>query len=128
MLRYYEDQGLITPRRLDNGYRVYDEYLVDRIRKIRGLIGSGIPTRIIGYMLPCLDGSEDFIVDNPDPELQRLLAEERDRMTQKIELLIHHRDALSNYIGALVEAKANETQGPRESGNVQVDDGKPPQI
>ena len=26
MLRYYEEQGLISTRRLDNGYRGYDEY------------------------------------------------------------------------------------------------------
>ncbi|MFD9509022.1 MerR family DNA-binding transcriptional regulator [Streptomyces mirabilis] len=27
-LRYYEAQGLIEPRRLPNGYREYDDYLV----------------------------------------------------------------------------------------------------
>jgi len=29
MLRYYEEQGLITPRRLANGYREYDDFLAD---------------------------------------------------------------------------------------------------
>jgi DNA-binding transcriptional MerR regulator len=53
MLRYYEDQGLISPRRLDNGYREYDDYLIDRVRKIRGLIDAGIPTRIVADILPC---------------------------------------------------------------------------
>lgn len=47
MLRYYEEQGLITPRRLDNGYRECDEDLVARVQKIRGLLDSGTPTRII---------------------------------------------------------------------------------
>jgi DNA-binding transcriptional MerR regulator len=41
MLRYYEEQGLITPRRLGNGYREYDEYLIDRVHKIRGLLDAG---------------------------------------------------------------------------------------
>ena len=36
MLRYYEEQGLITPQRLDNGYREYDDYVIQRVRKIRG--------------------------------------------------------------------------------------------
>ncbi|MFP3579279.1 MerR family DNA-binding transcriptional regulator [Arthrobacter sp. SIMBA_036] len=36
MLRYYEEQGLVVPRRLDNGYGVYDDPLVDRVQKVRG--------------------------------------------------------------------------------------------
>lgn len=35
MLRYYEEQGLITPQCLANGYREYDGHLVDRVSKIR---------------------------------------------------------------------------------------------
>jgi DNA-binding transcriptional MerR regulator len=105
MLRYYEEQGLITPRRLDNGYRDYDEYLVDRVLKIRGLLDAGIPTRIIGDMLPCLNRSQDIVVADPDPELRELLERERDRMTEKIEFLTHNRDAISRYIDALGRAE-----------------------
>jgi DNA-binding transcriptional MerR regulator len=36
-LRYYEEQELIVPSRLPNGYRDYDEYLIDRVNQIRGL-------------------------------------------------------------------------------------------
>ncbi|MEB3369642.1 MerR family transcriptional regulator [Saccharopolyspora mangrovi] len=109
MLRYYEEQGLITPRRLDNGYRDYDEYLVDRVLKIRGLLDAGIPTRIIGDMLPCLNQSQDIVVANPDPELRELLERERDRMTEKIEFLTHNRDAISRYIDALGRAEQEMT-------------------
>ena len=31
LLRYYEEQGLITPRRCANGYRDYSEEFPDRI-------------------------------------------------------------------------------------------------
>ncbi|MFC7343958.1 MerR family transcriptional regulator [Saccharopolyspora griseoalba] len=105
LLRYYEEQGLITPRRLDNGYRDYDEYLVDRVLKIRGLLDAGIPTRIIGDMLPCLNQSQDIVVPNPDPELRELLERQRDRMTEKIEFLAHNRDAIARYIDALGRAE-----------------------
>jgi DNA-binding transcriptional MerR regulator len=106
MLRYYEEQGLITPRRLDNGYRVYDDYLVDRVRKIRGLIDSGIPTRIVSDILPCLGQPQNIVVQNADPGLHDLLAAERDRMTEKIDFLIHNRDAISGYLEALERATA----------------------
>lgn len=104
MLRYYEEQGLITPRRLDNGYRVYDDYLVERVRKIRGLIDSGIPTRIVSDILPCLGQPQTIVVQNVDPVLRARLAEERDKMTDKIDFLTHNRDAISDYLEALDEA------------------------
>lgn len=117
MLRYYEEQGLITPRRRDNGYREYEEYLVDRVRKIRGLLDSGIPTRIIGDMLPCLDQPQDIVVVDPDPELREMLVRERDRMDERAELLDHHREALTRYIAAMDRAESEDRTnlGPRES-------------
>ena len=35
LLRYYEEQGLLTPQREENGYREYGEHLVDRVLQIR---------------------------------------------------------------------------------------------
>lgn len=101
MLRYYEEQGLVVPRRLDNGYRIYDDHLLDRVQKIRGLIDAGIPTRIISDILPCLDQPQKIVVADPDPELRELLMHERARMSQKIDLLTQNRDALTRYIDAL---------------------------
>jgi DNA-binding transcriptional MerR regulator len=104
MLRYYEEQELITPRRLDNGYREYDDYLVDRVGKIRGLIDAGIPTRIVTNILPCLGQPQTIVVENADPALYALLEAERDRMSEKIDFLTHNRDALTSYLKALEQA------------------------
>jgi DNA-binding transcriptional MerR regulator len=101
MLRYYEEQNLITPRRLDNGYRVYDDYLVDRVQKIRGLVDSGIPTRIVASILPCLGQPQSIVVEHADPALFELLEAERDRMSEKIDFLTQNRDAITQYLGAL---------------------------
>jgi DNA-binding transcriptional MerR regulator len=104
MLRYYEEQGLISPSRSQNGYRAYDEYLVDRVQKIRGLIDSGIPTRIIGNILPCLGKPQVIVVEDADPELHDILAKERDRMSEKIRFLTQNRDAIDSYLEALDKA------------------------
>jgi DNA-binding transcriptional MerR regulator len=104
MLRYYEEQGLIRPQRLDNGYRDYGDYLVDRVNKIRGLADAGIPSRIIIDILPCLDQPQTIVVRDPEPGLLDLLTEERERMSQKIDFLIQNRDAISRYIDALDDA------------------------
>jgi len=104
MLRYYEEQGLITPTRLANGYRDYDERLVDRVGKIRGLIDAGIPTRIVTDILPCLGQPQTIVVENAEPGLVELLETERDRMTEKIDFLTQNRNALTSYLGALEDA------------------------
>ena len=101
MLRYYEEQGLIAPTRLDNGYREYDEYLIDRVGKIKGLIDAGIPTRIVTHILPCLGQHQTIVVENAEPGLLELLETERDRMSEKIDFLIHNRDAITSYLRAL---------------------------
>lgn len=104
MLRYYEQRGLITPRRLANGYREYDDYLADRVRKISGLVNAGIPTRLIGAILPCLNQTQEIVVDSPDPELRTMLAEQLEKMTGHVAALEQNRDALARYIDALDRA------------------------
>ncbi|MFG1646322.1 MerR family transcriptional regulator [Amycolatopsis sp. NPDC049252] len=110
-LRYYEAQGLIEPRRMPNGYRTYDDYLVERVLQIRGLIDSGIPTRIIKQMLPCLGKPHTIVVEDAEPELLELLARERDRMTDRIDCLTRNRDAISSYMEAVSEATAANRAG-----------------
>ena len=110
MLRYYEEQGLITARRLDNGFREYDDYLVDRVHKIRGLLDSGIPTRIIANILPCLHQAE-IVVEDADPQLRAMLVEQRDNMTERIVILEQNRDALTRYIRAMDRAASPDGRG-----------------
>lgn len=98
LLRYYEEQGLIGSEREANGYRNYDETLVDRVLQIRGLLAAGLPTRIIKQILPCLTGSRSLVFDDATPEILATLEQERDRMTQRIECLERNRDAVSIYL------------------------------
>ncbi|WP_426733908.1 MerR family transcriptional regulator [Glutamicibacter sp. 2E12] len=86
---------------LENGYRDYDEYLVERVLKIRRLLDSGVPTRIIRDMLPCLNDIGSTIVADPDPELRAMLVEQRDKLAERIVLLQQNRDALTRYIDAM---------------------------
>ncbi|MFI6997026.1 MerR family transcriptional regulator [Nocardia sp. NPDC050175] len=53
LLRYYERVGLLTAERRGNGYRDYDESAEQRVSQIRALLAVGLPTRVIGQLLPC---------------------------------------------------------------------------
>ncbi|WP_329569677.1 MerR family transcriptional regulator [Kitasatospora sp. NBC_01266] len=53
LLRYYERAGLLQPGRRPNGYRTYDEAAPATVLRIRALLAAGLPTRVIGQVLPC---------------------------------------------------------------------------
>ncbi|MFF5228996.1 MerR family transcriptional regulator [Dactylosporangium sp. NPDC000521] len=98
LLRYYEEQGLLTPERKDNGYRDYAEHLVDRVQQIRGLLDAGLPTRVIREVLPCTDNPCTITVSDASDELIALLTAERDRMDARIACLARNRDAIAAYL------------------------------
>ncbi|MET0884816.1 MAG: MerR family transcriptional regulator [Mycetocola sp.] len=97
-LRYYEAEELVVPRRMPNGYREYDEYLIDRVVQIRGLLDSGLPTRIIKQILPCLDKPRTIHFADATPEMLATLEHERDRMDDRIQFLTRNRAAITEYL------------------------------
>ncbi|MEU6561251.1 MerR family transcriptional regulator [Nocardia nova] len=101
LLRYYEEQGLIRVARCANGYRDYDERLVEQVIHIRGLLDAGLPTRLIKQILPCLDQPRDIHFADATPEIIDSLQEQCDRLSDRIELLVRNRDAMAAYIGEL---------------------------
>ncbi|MFD6090903.1 MerR family transcriptional regulator [Oerskovia sp. NPDC060338] len=101
LLRYYEEQGLLTPQREENGYREYGEHLVDRVLQIRGLLEVGFPTRIIAELLPCLNQPREIHLQNAFPDKIALLETELARMTERIETLTRNRDAIADYLEAI---------------------------
>ncbi|NUT95386.1 MAG: MerR family transcriptional regulator [Saccharothrix sp.] len=101
LLRYYEERGLIASTRCANGYRAYDERLVDRVLQIRGLLDAGLPTRIIKQILPCLDKPRVIYFPDATPEMLATLEQERDRMTERVACLTRNRDAISEYLDAV---------------------------
>jgi DNA-binding transcriptional MerR regulator len=101
LLRYYEEQGLLSPARAANGYRSYAENLVGRVTQIRGLLDAGVPTRIIREILPCLDDPCSIHVTDATPELVADLERHRDQLDTKIQCLARNRDAIDAYLTAV---------------------------
>jgi DNA-binding transcriptional MerR regulator len=98
LLRYYEEQRLIFAGRSPNGYREYDEFYVDRVLQIRGLLNAGLPTRIIKEILPCLDQPRAIHPTGATKEMIATLELERDQMTERIRSLTRNRDAVVGYL------------------------------
>jgi DNA-binding transcriptional MerR regulator len=101
LLRYYEEQGLLTPGRAANGYRDYGEPLVDRVAQIRGLLDAGLPTRIIKQILPCLAGPREIMFGDATPDMIETLERERDAIDARVRCLSRNRDAITDYLTAI---------------------------
>ncbi len=106
LLRYYEEQELLTPQRLPNGYRDYADGLVERVVQIRGLLDAGLPTKIIKQILPCLENPCSLQVADATPELIASLEQHRDQMDSRVKCLAKNRDAISAYLDTVRRRKA----------------------
>ena len=106
LLRYYEEQRLITPSRARNGYREYEESHVDIVLQIKGLLDAGLPTRIIQQLLPCLDKPQTIYVPDVTPEMVATLQREQVRLSDRIECLTRNRDAIADYLDKVLAVKS----------------------
>src|SRR4051794_16044012 len=62
LLRYYEEQGLLSSYRTgEGGHRLYGADAAVVVRRIRTLLAAGLPTRVIRDVLPCASGSGEVL-------------------------------------------------------------------
>lgn len=99
MLRYYEEQGLLTSERSTNGYRSYAEGDVERAATIGSLIQSGLTTRLVGIVLS-QDSPETSWTPACDRIFADILTEELQALEDKLACLTRSRDAVRSYLAA----------------------------
>ncbi|NVK35612.1 MAG: MerR family transcriptional regulator [Rhodobacteraceae bacterium] len=95
MLRYYEEEGLITPARRASGYRDYgadDEAIVTAIRM---LSEAGLKLDFIRRFLPCL--RSDGPILHPCPDLLSAMEEEMRTLDERIGKYRESRSMLGSY-------------------------------
>jgi DNA-binding transcriptional MerR regulator len=99
LLRYYEEQGLLRPRRQPSGYREYSTSDVETVRRIRNLLAAGLNTTTIANLLPCVVDDGNGLAG----ACQGLLADlhrERERISKSIDELESARRVLDDIIAA----------------------------
>ncbi|WP_406281362.1 MerR family transcriptional regulator [Nocardia sp. NBC_00881] len=105
LLRYYEEQGLLEPRRGAKGYRYYSDDAPARVRRIRELLTTGLSTDDIRGLLPCTYDADRWVVpcDESLVIVEGRLAALDTRITElrrQRTLLGRQRDALSAWLAA----------------------------
>ena len=92
-LRFYEQQGLIRARRLDNGYRDYPPEVVTLVQYIRTAQQLGFTLAEIGDRLPAIwDAAE------PGPALAQVLAAKLQEIDDRIAALQGLRQTLAERV------------------------------
>lgn len=103
-LRHYEQVGLLSPSRDQNGYRSYSAADMRRAERVRDMIATGFSTREILAMAPCLTyegaGACDDGLTNLEHKLtqiDRLIADLQSRRKTTVERIESFRGALSHH-------------------------------
>ncbi|SOD94815.1 MerR family transcriptional regulator [Blastococcus haudaquaticus] len=109
MLRYYEQQHLLTPARTANGYRSYLPADVDRVQQIRALLDAGLPTRFVRAVLDMGLTSDEPPVAGWTPTCTStfagMLRTELDRLEDRLRCLARSRDAVRQYLDTVTVAE-----------------------
>ncbi|MFC8598102.1 MerR family transcriptional regulator [Isoptericola sp. NPDC057191] len=97
LVRYYEQQGLLTAERAANGYRTYTDADVERVARVAGMVRAGIPTRLIKVLL---DMEETAAQDRPTctRTVADMLASELGGIEDRIACLTRSRDTIRDFL------------------------------
>ncbi|MFI8823170.1 MerR family transcriptional regulator [Streptomyces sp. NPDC053431] len=120
-LRHYEQAGLISSTRADNGYRVYDEGAVVRVSNIRHFLDAGLTLDDVAVFAACLDGNVPAA-----PPSARGLEIARERLAVLDARIAAQTEARDRLAAALASAAEGRPVGvARRAAGSSTDDGTP---
>lgn len=97
-LRYYEQKGLLSPFRKDNGYREYAPFAVEQVRSIQLYLNLGLSTDEIAGILQCVPKNKEAFCEEVLPIYRQKLQD----IDEQIELLTNIRQNLTDRIDAIL--------------------------
>lgn len=110
VVRYYEQQGLLTSERTTGGQRRYPDAAVERVRFIQQLIQAGLGSATIRDLLPCVDTRVATV------ETIRRLEVERDHIQARADELAR----MSHRLGHLIDAARDSIEKPQQRAATQA--------
>ncbi|CAN7315295.1 MerR family transcriptional regulator [Paenibacillus sp. LjRoot153] len=94
-LRYYEAKGLIATQREENGYRVYNQMVVERVKTIQFYLSLGFTTDQIESFLNCVMKNQESQCDDLLPLYTEKLQEIEKQMEMLLLLQANLKDRIS---------------------------------
>ncbi|MFI6026059.1 MerR family transcriptional regulator [Amycolatopsis magusensis] len=120
-LRYYEEEHLLRPGRDGNGYRCFQESDVAKVVQIQLFYSAGLCSSKIAQLLPCVEGTAEYIV--PGPGLAKDLEVARQRIRGQISQLETSLGILERVLAASngsADRCVPVTRGPRGAVDLNI--------
>ncbi|UUZ79571.1 MerR family transcriptional regulator [Paenibacillus sp. P26] len=105
-LRYYEEQGLLSPSRTDSGYREYHALAAHQVETIQFYLKLGLSTEQIASFLHCVLMNKEVFCQEILPVYRQKLAE----INEQLELLTQLKSNLEERIQSIVSENLNPTE------------------
>ncbi|TCT19387.1 DNA-binding transcriptional MerR regulator [Melghiribacillus thermohalophilus] len=86
-LRHYEQKGLIFSERQENGYRSFENAMVQRVKTIQLFLGLGLNTDQIKEIIDCKYGNQNAEHNEFCEELYQKYEEKRNEINVQIQHL-----------------------------------------
>lgn len=106
VLRHYEAEGLISPRRSANGYRIYSPKELMQAEWVRDLVASGFSTRELRNLLSALDDGPG----KPSIDCTMLMREKLDQIDRLLAALRKRRGTLTRRLEAWKQQSSEGTR------------------
>ncbi len=106
-LRYYEQQGLLTPMRSENGYREYTPFAEEQVHTIQLYLSLGLSTSQIVSFLHCVLKNKEAFCKEVLPIYKQKLANIDEQITQ----LQHIKSNLEERIQSILVEQQNLGKG-----------------
>lgn len=100
-LRYYEEQGLLSPERADNGYREYSPFAVEQVETVKFYLNLGFTTEQISGFLHCVLQNKEAFCRDVLPVYETKIAE----LESQIRLLTGIKSNLEERVRSILEER-----------------------
>ncbi|ULL17226.1 MerR family transcriptional regulator [Paenibacillus sp. H1-7] len=110
-IRYYEQQGLLTPVRQENGYREYSPFAEEHVRTIRLYLNLGLSTEEIAGILHCVLKNKEAFCEEVLPIYRHKLKQ----IDEQIQLLNGIRQNLIDRIDSILLERSQTCQCQEEA-------------
>ncbi|MBU8917653.1 MerR family transcriptional regulator [Bacillus sp. FJAT-29953] len=100
-LRYYEEQGILIPMRLPNGYREYHDLAVEQVNTIKFYLNLGLTIEQISGFLNCVLKNKEAFCN----EILPIYEEKLQELDHQIRLITMIRSNLIERITSIKEER-----------------------
>lgn len=101
-LRHYEQQHLLVSTRLKNGYRDFDESMVERVKQIQLYLSLGLNLEQVAIILKCLE-DKPLLYEEPCSSIIDMYEQKLSDVNEQIALLSTIKQNLEDHVGILKE-------------------------